>query len=106
MTPKLEDRLKNWEALAHEAGYSSGQVAKLLGVSGRHLRRLSRKLFDRPLQAMLDEKQLQDARKALAEAYRVKEVAHHFNYKHPGSFSHWFKAKQKVSPSQFSSHTG
>jgi AraC-like DNA-binding protein len=98
---ELADKVRNWETLAQRAGYSSGNLAILCGVSARHLRRIFRGMFGRTAQAMLDEKQLKDAETALRGGLLVKELASELEYKHPGNFSHWFKLRRKITPSQF-----
>ena len=101
MRTSLEEKIERWEEFAQDAGYSAGRLAKLLGVSGRHLRRLFLKTFSRSPGAMLEEKQMRDAQAALDTRHRIKDIASELHYKHSGSFSHWFKAREKMTPSEF-----
>jgi AraC-like DNA-binding protein len=103
MTTLLLARLDDWEHLAREAGYNVGGLAKLCGVSDRHLRRVFEKRFGRSPRSMLNERRMSEAQVALGTEHLVKEIASDLHYKHPGSFSHWFKTRQNMTPSEFAS---
>jgi AraC family transcriptional regulator len=77
------------------------QLATIRGVSPRHLRRLFALALGRSPRRVLSERRLHEAQQALAAHLSVKEVALNLHYKHPGNFSHWFKAKQGVTPSEY-----
>lgn len=106
MATPLLYKLRNWEQFAQNVGYKASGLARLYGISERHLRRTFNKEFGSSPQSLLDQKRMKDAQAALGSEQLVKEIASDLHYKHPGSFSHWFRTRQNMTPSQFARRSG
>lgn len=89
------------EDLAKESNYDANQLARLCGISTRHLQRHFRKYFRRSPQNWLDECRMIEAQKLLIQGESVKKVAIDLGFKHPSHFCHQFKRRYKVTPTQF-----
>jgi transcriptional regulator GlxA family with amidase domain len=96
-----EINIESWMRLAAEAKYQANQLAKLNGVSPRHLRRLFQKSIGYSPQQWLNEMRLQIAAQRLSENRSVKEIAMDLGFADVSHFSHHFKRERKITPSVF-----
>jgi AraC-like DNA-binding protein len=90
-----------WEELAETAYYDANQLAKLCGVSTRHLQRHFRTEFHSSPQNWLNERRLQVAQVLLLSGESVKKVALDLGFKQTSHFCRLFKNRNKMTPSQF-----
>lgn len=86
-------------ALAPRCGYSGRELARLLGVSPRHLQRLFATRVQRCPQRLLKEERLLSAQELLRTASSVKEVAYGLGFRQASQFSRDYKHHFGVQPS-------
>jgi AraC-like DNA-binding protein len=90
-----------WEGLAETSHYNANQLARLCGVSTRHLQRHFRRNFHCSPQSWLNERRLLVAQDLLLSGESVKKVALDLGFKQPSHFCRQFKSRNKMTPSQF-----
>lgn len=93
------DHVKDWEGLAHKAGYSPTALANLCHVSLRQLQRHFRLAFNVGVRDWLIRLRLTKAHALLMSAQSVKEVAFELGYKQLSHFSRDFKSHHGITPS-------
>jgi AraC-like DNA-binding protein len=92
--------LQVWPSLARQGGYSAATMARLLGITTRHLRRLIRKHFGHSTRVWLNEQWSLVALEMLEESDSVKWVACELGLSE-SNFSHRFKRYFGLSPTEF-----
>ena len=94
-------RVVTWVLMARDAGYDAHALARSCGVSVRQLERI----FERELASVpepwLNEQRMVAARRLLANAESIKQVAYELGYKHPTHFSRDFKECYEMTPREF-----
>jgi transcriptional regulator GlxA family with amidase domain len=85
--------------LAPRCRYSGRELARLLGVSTRHLQRLFASRVQRCPQRLLKEERLRSAQQLLQTASSVKEVAYGLGFRQASQFSRDYKHHFGVRPS-------
>ena len=90
-----------WEELAGTANYDANELAKLCGISTRHLQRHFRNSFHRSPQSWLNERRLLAAQDLLLSGESVKKVSLDLGFKQASHFCRQFKCQNKMTPSQF-----
>src|SRR5689334_9933219 len=90
-----------WEQLAEMAHYDANELARLCGISTRHLQRHFRNEFRRSPQHWLNDRRLQAAQVRLLSGEPVKKVALDLGFKQISHFCRQFKNRNKITPSQF-----
>jgi AraC-like DNA-binding protein len=97
---RYEPSLLEWEKMARVAHYHQREIAKLRGLSPRHLRRRFRESFGRSLREWLVELRLKDVERLLLTTdVRLKDAALSACFNHNTSFTRWFKTHKGFSPS-------
>lgn len=89
------------EHIAHQAGYNSQNLARLLSLSQRQLQRTYRSHLGVSPQQWLIEQRIERAKLLLIQGKRIKAVAEELGYTHVSHFSLQFKAETGVTPSEF-----
>jgi AraC-like DNA-binding protein len=84
-------QIEDWEVLILESGYSISKLAKLCGVSPRHLQRHMKTVFNKRLGSFITSVRLAQAHQRLLNGESVKEVAMNLGYKHISHFSRTFR---------------
>lgn len=84
-------RITNWEAIVVDACYSAPALARICGVSVRHLQRHAQSTFSKTLSDWLNEYRLKHAYERLAQGFMVKETAFSLGFKQVSHFSRMFK---------------
>lgn len=98
------NRIKNWEQLAEEVGYSTQKLAKLCGVSARTLERYFIETKGTAPHDWLNGIRQQRALQFIAASLlTVKEIAGKLAYKQASHFSREFKRYHGVSPAEIHS---
>ena len=92
-------RITEWEPLAVQACYSGAALARLCGVSLRHLQRHIQSAFLKTLGEWLNALRLKHGYDRLAEGCTVKETAFSLGFKQVSHFSRSFKNHFGFSPS-------
>ncbi len=90
-----------WEVLAQKAHYNANELARLCGISARHLQRHFRHNFHCSPQAWLNQRRLLFAQMLLLNGESVKKVALDLGFKQPSHFCRQFKNLCKMTPSEF-----
>ena len=85
--------------LAPSCGYSGRELARLLGMSTRHLQRLFATRIQLRPGSLLKEERLLSARQLLRTASSVKEVAFTLGFRQASQFSRDYKHRFGVRPS-------
>lgn len=85
--------------LAPHCRYSGRELARLLGVSIRHLQRLFAARVQRCPQQLLKEERLRSAQQLLLTASSVKEVAYGLGFRQASQFSRDYRHHFGVRPS-------
>lgn len=93
--------MQDWAVLSEKAGYSARRLAKLCGVSMRHLRREFHRNVGCAPQAWLDGRRVLLAKGMLMQGESVKQVAYELGFKQPTHFSRKFRECHQVSPSEY-----
>lgn len=96
------NRIGDWESLAWRAEYCPVNLADLVGVTDRHLRRFFTEHFESTPRRYLDDLRLRQAREVLARGVCVRCAAVTFGFRQASHFSRAFKAAFGVPPSQIS----
>lgn len=96
----LLDRDTHWADWARKAGYRARTLARLRGVSQRHLERYFIDYFGRPTQEWLDELRLVKAAVLLTRGSTVKETAGELGFECVSHFSRKFARYHGCRPSQ------
>lgn len=96
------NRIGDWEALARRAEYCATELANLVGVTDRHLRRFFGVQFELTPQQYLNSLRLKLAREALNKGVCVRCAAIFFGYAQLSSFSRAFKDAFGTPPSSLS----
>lgn len=91
----------HWLELAHTASYRSELLAKLCGISLRHLERVFLVRFGQSPKMWLDEKRIERAQSLITAGCSIKEIAAQLGYKRIGHFCRQFKQFKLLRPSQF-----
>jgi AraC-like DNA-binding protein len=99
--PRTLQRISNWEPLIFESGYSVRALARLCGVSLRHLQRHVQATYGRTLSALVETVRLKKARAVLASGAPVKVASLNFGYKQVSNFSRNFRKQFGSCPSEF-----
>ncbi|HTI68870.1 MAG TPA: helix-turn-helix domain-containing protein [Candidatus Limnocylindria bacterium] len=87
-----------WWRRTREAGYDSHELARLYGVTERHLRRKSEDMVAQPLHLWLREQRLIAATHYLLETESVKQAAHQAHYRRVATFIEHFQQYHEISP--------
>ena len=93
--------VEDWTDLAKEARYHSEQLALLLNVGPRQLRRYTHELFNNSPEAWLYDRRLADAALLLQSEASIKTIAFKLGFKTVSHFSNKFKARYGVSPKRY-----
>lgn len=93
--------LSKCEAFADRANYKAPFLAKLCGVSPRHMRRQFNCVLGKSPQRWLDEYRLRRAMELLCSAKMVKHVSLTLKFKCFSHFCRQFKLFTGMTPSQF-----
>ncbi len=95
------DFIKNWESLAEVAGYSATRLARRCGVSLRQLERFFLEKHKQSPHKWLHELRLRRACELMSDGCAVKKAAELLGYRDASYFSHDFKRRYQISPSNF-----
>ena len=94
-------RVVVWVLMARDAGFDARVLARRCDVSERQLERI----FERELASVpkpwLNEQRMVAARRLLASAESIKQVAFELGYKHPTHFCRDFKQCYEMTPREF-----
>jgi AraC-like DNA-binding protein len=96
---RLQRITTDWELLVIQACYSSPALARICGVSLRHLQRHIQSEYGKTLCGWLNDLRLRHAYQRLADGCTVKEAAFSLGYKQVSHFSRNFKNHFSFSPS-------
>jgi AraC-like DNA-binding protein len=97
------DCIGEWESLAERAGYSPAGLAKICGVSQRHLRRWFQLRKGICPARWLAEQRLARGAASLQQGMLVKEASEQAGFKDPAHFTRKFIQHYGVSPSAYRS---
>ncbi len=92
-------RIAAWESLATKACYSGVALARISGVSLRHLQRHIRARYAMTLGDWLNALRLRHSYQRLSEGLTTKEAAFSLGFKQVSHFSRSFKRQYGFSPS-------
>ncbi|HTR43099.1 MAG TPA: helix-turn-helix transcriptional regulator [Pseudomonadales bacterium] len=101
MVRKDFNAVEEWPKIARQATYNTRQLANLLEVCPRQVRRYTRKLFNSSPRQWLNEQRLTDAALMLENNKLVKTIAFDLGFKTVSHFSHAFKSRYGASPLEF-----
>ena len=87
-----------WCRLTRQAGYDAHELARLYGVTERHLRRKSEDLVALPLHIWLREQRLIAATHYLVETESVKLAAYQARYRRVATFIEHFQQYHEITP--------
>src|ERR1700692_3539121 len=90
-----------WIEMARKAGYPAGTLSQNLGVSRRHLERITGSRFGCSPQTWLDEQQMACAVAMLKERRSVKSIASDLGFKWTSHFSIKFKRHFQLTPTAY-----
>lgn len=93
-------RITDWKALVTQSCYSGAALARLCGVSTRHLQRHIRLVNNRTLGNWLNMLRLEHGYQRLLHGCPVKETAFSLGYKQVSHFSRSFKKHFHFCPSE------
>ena len=93
-------RIASWEPLVIQSCYSGAALARLCGVSLRHLQRHIHAAHGRTLGGWLNVLRLKHGYQRLAQGCSVKETAFSLGYKQVSHFSRSFKNYFDYNPSE------
>ena len=94
------DRITDWEEQARCAHYRASEMAKLIQVSDRHLRRYFLELFGLPPQGWINQLRLRKSVVLLRSNGSVKEIGFQLGYRQTSRFCEAFKRTYGVTPSK------
>lgn len=92
------DRITNWEEQARLAHYRAAEMAKLIQVSDRHLRRYFHDAVGMAPQEWMDELRAVDAHRFLVAGDSIKEVTFKLGFRQPSHFCAVIKKRFGVTP--------
>ena len=93
------ERITAWESLATKACYSGVALARMCGVSLRHLQRHIRSRYATTLGEWLNALRLRHSYQRLAEGLSIKEATFSLGFKQVSHFSRSFKRRYGFCPS-------
>jgi transcriptional regulator GlxA family with amidase domain len=99
------DRINNWQELAAKAKYVAKGLAARCGVESRQLERYFRAKQRKPPSMWLRDERMRRAVGLLLESVTIKEVHDELGYRSAAHFSHDFRERFGISPSQFRSRS-
>jgi AraC-like DNA-binding protein len=92
---------EQWIEMARQAEYRAGALSQKLGISRRHLERITERRFGRSPQNWLDEQRMMCAVVMLKERRSVKSIASDLGFKWVSHFCIKFKRHHHLSPTAF-----
>jgi AraC-like DNA-binding protein len=92
---------EHWCRLTRQAGYDAHELARLCGVTERHLRRKSEDLVALPLHIWLREQRLIAATHYLLETESVKLAANQAHYHRVATFIEHFDQYHQITPARY-----
>jgi AraC-like DNA-binding protein len=94
------ERIEVCRRFVHESLYNARNLARLLGISLRHLERYFEADLGRPPQHWLNEQRMAAARHLLVEGRQIKWVSCELGFKQASHFCHQFKQHYGCTASQ------
>jgi AraC-like DNA-binding protein len=94
----LFNHVQDWLALARQANWSVGKLAKLCNVSTRTLERQFLKNMGKTPRGWLSEQRQHQAMRFLQDGSSVKETAARLGYKYATNFTRKFKKHRSIHP--------
>ena len=92
---------EEWVELASQAGYRAGRLSQRLGISQRHLERITGRLFGLSPQNWLDEQRMTRAVELLLAGQPIKLIASDLGFKWVSHFCMKFKRHHRRAPGAF-----
>lgn len=92
------DRITNWEEQARLAHYRASEMAKLIQVSGRHLRRYFLAMFGVSPQQWIDRVRFREAHRLIVMGESVKSTAYSLGFKQSSHFCASFRRAFGATP--------
>ena len=92
------DRVKDWPGVAKEAGFQLQQLARMLAVSVRQLRRYIWERFKKRAKQWLDEMRAEAAKQDFARGELAKTASTDVRFKHASNFTRFVKRVMGETP--------
>lgn len=96
------EKIQGWRLLAQRAKFRANNLAKLCGISARHLQREFQRCLGCSPQDWLDEQRIMASMPRLCAGEPVKSVAFDLDFRQSSHFCRKFKEITGMTPSEFS----